>query len=171
MLVCDVIIVSTIGQMFALSCGRCYHHPVPGVAKQSDQGPHFSLCCRKSHIYGAHTNITPYLPHSNTYLCSARFILNVTHKHDNNINVQVIYCCACYLVGLLAPLNESRTRAAGWPPLFYTLVGDREHACVASESCRIFPRKQPVHLRPQQHGGSAIYGLRDVKRADFILYW
>jgi len=50
-------------------------------------------------------------------------------------------------------------------------VGDREHAGVASESCRIFPKDQSVHLRAQQHGNAETSGLRGVKRADFIRYW
>ena len=42
-----------------------------------------------------------------------------------------------------------------------------QHACVASESCRILPRDQSV----QQHESTEKSGLRDVKRADFIRYW
>jgi len=30
---------------------------------------------------GTHMNITPSLPHSNTHLCSARFIVNITHAN------------------------------------------------------------------------------------------
>ena len=47
-------------------------------------------------------NIAQSLPHSHAYLCSARFIVNVTHQNDNDRNLQAIYCYACYLVGLLA---------------------------------------------------------------------
>jgi len=36
-----------------------------------------------------------------TYLCSARFIVNVTHQHDSDRTLQGICCFACYLVGLL----------------------------------------------------------------------
>jgi len=59
----------------------------------------------------AHMNITPSLPHSRTYLCSARFIVNITHhwyQHHNDRNLQAIYY-ACYLVGLQAflVLNNS----------------------------------------------------------------
>jgi len=49
----------------------------------------------------AHMNITPSLPHSPTCLCSARFIVNITHRYDNDGNLQGIYCYARYLVGLL----------------------------------------------------------------------
>jgi len=35
-----------------------------------------------SHIL-AHVNITPSFPHSHTYLCSARFIVNTTHQHND----------------------------------------------------------------------------------------
>jgi len=36
-------------------------------------------------------NITPSLPHSHTYLCSVRFIVNVTRQHDNDMTLQAIY--------------------------------------------------------------------------------
>jgi len=48
------------------------------------------------------------------------------------------------------------------------LVGDRDHAYVASESCWIFPRAQSVCLRTQQRGSAEKSRLRHVKRADFI---
>jgi len=32
-------------------------------------------------------NITPSLPHTRTF-CSARFIVNITHQHNNNRNLQ-----------------------------------------------------------------------------------
>ena len=32
----------------------------------------------------AHMNITSSLPHSNTYLCSVRLIVNITHQHDKD---------------------------------------------------------------------------------------
>ena len=35
-------------------------------------------------------NIVPSLPHSHTHLCSAKFIVNVTHQHDNDRNLQAI---------------------------------------------------------------------------------
>jgi len=47
----------------------------------------------------AHMNITPSLPRSHTYICSARFIVNITHEHDNDRNLQAVYCYACYVVG------------------------------------------------------------------------
>ena len=45
-------------------------------------------------------NITPPLTHThiNTYLCSARFIVNVALQHDNDRNLQAIYYHAYYLV-------------------------------------------------------------------------
>jgi len=43
-------------------------------------------------------NITPSIPHSNRYLCSARFIENITHQHDNERILQAIYCYACWLL-------------------------------------------------------------------------
>jgi len=46
-------------------------------------------------------NINPSLPHSHTYLCSARFTVDITLGHDNDSTLQVIYWYACYLVGLL----------------------------------------------------------------------
>jgi len=36
-------------------------------------------------------NITSSLPHSHTHLCSARFIANVTHQHDNDRNLQALF--------------------------------------------------------------------------------
>jgi len=56
-------------------------------------------------------------------------------------------------------------------PQIYTFFVDRENSCVASESCRIFPRDQSVHLRTQQLGSAEKSGLRDGKRADFIRNW
>jgi len=53
-----------------------------------------------SHTW-AHMNVTPSLPHSNTYLCSATFIVNITHQHDKDRNLQAVYCYVCYLVGFL----------------------------------------------------------------------
>jgi len=45
----------------------------------------------------AHMNITPSLPHWNTYLCSTGFIANTTHQYDNDGTLQAIYCYAWYL--------------------------------------------------------------------------
>ena len=50
----------------------------------------------------AHMNITPSLHHSHTYLCSVRFIVNFTQQHDNDKNLQAVYCYTHYLVGLPA---------------------------------------------------------------------
>jgi len=47
-------------------------------------------------------NIAPSLPHSHTYLCSARFIVTITHEHDNDRNLQAIHFYTCYLVGRLS---------------------------------------------------------------------
>jgi len=52
----------------------------------------------------------------------------------------------------------------------YALVVDREQACVASESCRIFPKDQLLYLT-QQRGRAKKSGLRDVETADFIRCW
>jgi len=38
---------------------------------------------------------------SHTYFCLARFIVNITHQHDNDRTLKAIYCCACYFVGFL----------------------------------------------------------------------
>ena len=45
-------------------------------------------------------NITISLPHPHTYLYLVRFIVNITHQHDNNKTLQGIYCYECYLLGL-----------------------------------------------------------------------
>jgi len=81
-----------------------------------DQEPHYSVTA-KSHIpvlpqratsyTWAHMNITPSLPHSNTYLCSARFIVNTTDQHDNDKTLQASCCYACCLVGLLLITEET----------------------------------------------------------------
>jgi len=47
------------------------------------------------------------------YLCSARFIVNITHQHDNNRTLQAIYCYACYLVGLLVIMQEPHETGHG----------------------------------------------------------
>jgi len=76
----------------------------------------------------AHMNITRSLPHSRTYLYSARFTVNITHQHDNDRTLQAIYCYACCLMGILVITEEPHetaqraaygSRAAGWPPLVY----------------------------------------------------
>ena len=36
----------------------------------------------------AYMNTTPSLPHSHIYLCSARFIVIITHQHGNDRNLQ-----------------------------------------------------------------------------------
>jgi len=51
-------------------------------------------------------NITISFPHSHTYLCSARIIVNITHQRDNDRTLQSIYCCACYIVGHLVITQE-----------------------------------------------------------------
>jgi len=57
------------------------------------------------------------------------------------------------------------------------LVGNREHASVMSENCRIFPKDQTEHWRTQQRGNAENLDYemrkeqilsRDVKRTDFI---
>jgi len=73
-----------------------------GAQPVRDQKPRFLLCFLKEpHDAYGHTC----LHHSRTYLCSARFIVNITHQHDNVRNLQTIYCYACYSVGLLASLS------------------------------------------------------------------
>ena len=69
-------------------------------------------------------NIAPSLPHSHTYLCSARFIVNVTHQHDNDRNLRAIYCYACYLWDFWHSLS--------WTILFksglYSVVANRSNS-------------------------------------------
>ena len=68
-----------------------------GVTKQSDQEPHFLLCYRKEphrthgHTWTSHHLFPAHIP------CSARFLLHTTHQHDNDRNLQAIYCYPCYL--------------------------------------------------------------------------
>ena len=76
---------------------------MPGVAPVIDQEPHFFIVLpQKATSYTwSHMNITPSLPGSHTYLCSARFTVNNTYQHDNDRNLPAIYCYAHDLVGLL----------------------------------------------------------------------
>ena len=80
---------------------------IVGVANQSETKSHIPYCVTaKRHIMHmgtwAHMNITPSLPHSHTYFCLARFIVNITHHHhDNDRTLQRIYCYVCDLVGVL----------------------------------------------------------------------
>jgi len=49
------------------------------------------------------TPLTPphlFLTYTHTYLCSATFVVNITHEHDNDRTLQAIYCYASYFVGL-----------------------------------------------------------------------
>jgi len=66
---------------------------MPGVANQSETKSHISYCVTaKSHIsIHGHINITPSLPHAHTYLCSARFIIIITHQHDSDRYLQASY--------------------------------------------------------------------------------
>jgi len=65
------------------------------------QEPYFFLCYRREPLYtmGAHEHQP--IPSSRKYLCSVRFIANITHHHDNDGTSQAIYFYACYFVGLL----------------------------------------------------------------------
>ena len=77
-----------------LMCLSCYCR---GGQPVRDQEPHFLLCYSKVphhvHCPWAHMNITPSLPHSHTYFCLARFIVNITyHQYENNRTLQGIYC-------------------------------------------------------------------------------
>jgi len=98
---------------------QCY---IPKVANQSETKNHISYCviARVTSYTWAHMNITPSLPHSNTYLGLARFIVNITHQHDNDRTLQGIYCYACYLVELLIitwePHETGQTAACGARP-------------------------------------------------------
>ena len=95
------------------------------MASQSETKSHISYCViaksRSMLLYTwpwAHMNISPSLHHSHTHLCSATFVVNITHQHDRTL--QAIHCYACYLVGLLVITqqpHETGQRAAGWPPL------------------------------------------------------
>jgi len=90
-------------------------------------------------------NITPSLPHSNTYLCSATFIVNITHQDDKDRTLQAICCHACYFVGLLAitqELHETGQRATfdsgapGWLPLLYAVGKQVEDKFCTAKYCR-----------------------------------
>jgi len=75
-----------------------------GVANQLETKSHIPYCVTaKSRIIhiGTHEHHPASSPHSHTYLCSAGFIVNVTHQHDNERTLHAIYCDVCYLVGLL----------------------------------------------------------------------
>jgi len=48
-----------------------------------------------------HTGTSPHLfLAQNTYLCSAAFVVSITHQHDNDRIFKIIFY-ACYFVGLL----------------------------------------------------------------------
>ena len=89
--------------------GLSVHYSVPEQAKDIYQGwptsqrPRTTFLTvflqRATSYTPANVNITLSLPHSHAYLCSVRFIVNVTHQHDRIL--QTIYCYASYLVGLL----------------------------------------------------------------------
>jgi len=86
-------------------------------------------------------NITPSFPHPHTYLCSAGFIVNITHQHDNDKIFQAIYCYARCLVGLLVITYEAGQRAAcglrgtGWPPLLYRINKKQQEDFQKSIQC------------------------------------
>jgi len=56
-----------------------------GMASQSETKSHISedVLPRRVASQWAHANITSPLHHLK-YFCSARFVVNITHKHDND---------------------------------------------------------------------------------------
>ena len=75
-----------------------------------DQKPHNLLwVTAKSNIMHMATHKYHLVPSSlkHTYLCSARFIANIKHQHDNDKILQAAYCYACYLVGHLVIAKRS----------------------------------------------------------------
>jgi len=89
----------------------------PGVANQPETKSNISLLSYRKEPHHTHghkwTSHHPFLVH----LCSARFIVNIAHEHDNDRTLQTIYCYACYLVGLLVitwePYETGRRAACG----------------------------------------------------------
>jgi len=76
---------------------------IAGVANQSETKNHISYCVTtKSQIIHTHMGTHEHHPisSSHTYFCLARFIVNITHQHDNDRTLKAIYC-ACYFVGFL----------------------------------------------------------------------
>jgi len=43
-------------------------------------------------------NINPSVSHSHACLCTARFIVNISHHHGNDRTLQTTYCYACFVV-------------------------------------------------------------------------
>jgi len=78
------------------------HHITKVATSQRSRATFLTALPQRATPYTlAHTNITPSLPHSNTYLCSSTFVVNIRHQHDNDRTLQAIYCNACHLVGHL----------------------------------------------------------------------
>jgi len=75
-----------------------------GVVNQPETKSHISYYVNaKSHI--SHMGSHEHHPTSSSLThtpCSARYIVNITHQHDNDRTLQAVYCYACYLVGRLA---------------------------------------------------------------------
>jgi len=79
--------------------------------------------------------------------------------------------CDVIIVSTISRMLRTVTRLRSLLSQFEMFVGDREHASVASESCRIFPSDRSAHLRTQQRGSAEKSGLQDVKKTNFIQYW
>jgi len=71
----------------------------------------------------AHTNITPSLPHSHTYLCSARFVANITHQRDNDREKRHWLLCMLFSGTsgnyVRATWNRVRSRGLATPDIVY----------------------------------------------------
>jgi len=107
----------------------------------------------------AHMNITLSLPHSHTYFCLARFIVNITHhQHDNDKTLQGITCYACSLVGILVYNFKSHMKLGKEDP---------HMACklrVGQASAIVFSVR--VKLTPWHLGG---FGYLRIKNSSFQL--
>lgn len=93
----------------------------PGRNKE----PHFFYCSTaKSHII--HVDVTPSLPHTRTYLCSARSIVNVTRQHVNDKDHRPVvfnneHCVHC-LTQTNSQFNQVHKKNNDFQNAFY-LVG------------------------------------------------
>ena len=72
----------------------------------------FPMVTAKSTSYTrAHMNITPSLPLSNTYLCSARLIVNITHQWQNFTSHLLLYMLFSGTSGSYVSATWNRTKS------------------------------------------------------------
>jgi len=121
----DLIITGQSLQWVKMALLREYY--ISAVTKHSETKSRVSFCVTaNSHTsirIGAHEHHS--ISSSLTHTPLHSYIVNITHQHDNDRTLLIIYCYACCFVGLLELHKNGKkpgkepSRATVWPPLLY----------------------------------------------------